>query len=43
MSSLPCLFPELLTAVDCYLVLRSDETVFGAGRDLRLSTARAAA
>ena len=36
MSSLPCIFPELLTAVDCYLVLRSDETVFGAGRDLRL-------
>ena len=36
MSSLPCIFPELLTAVDCHLVLRSDETVFGAGRDLRL-------
>ena len=36
MSSLPCIFLELLTAVDCHLVLRSDETVFGAGRDLRL-------
>ena len=36
MSSLPCIFPELLTTMDCFLVLRSDETVFGAGRNLRL-------